>query len=166
MWGTFNVLFYEEQCVKLKMINLEEKNWQRWWKMSKTLSGRTGITFLPQRYYESNKEKLSNRQTEKYPQEMVISPSSDFREGWVSQMLVLSLSCSLVVNLQRRRLSKPEAWNALIILFFSPFSFSYSCQKKNVSFLFFPNCVSDLCRVTRMYQGLDKRNKTGHQMAF
>lgn len=73
--------------------------------MSKTLSGRTGITFLPRRYYETNKEKLSNRQTEKCPLEMVISPSSYFREGWVSQMIVLSLSSRFVVDLQRLRLS-------------------------------------------------------------
>lgn len=130
--------FMKNSVWNWKWLIWKKKNWQRWWRMSKTLSGRTGITFLPQRYYESNKEKLSNRQTEKYPQEMVISSSSDFREGWVSQMLVLSLSSSLVVNLQRRRLSKPEAWNALIILFFSPFSFSSSCQKKKSIIFVFP----------------------------
>lgn len=130
--------------------------------MSKMLLGRTGITSPPWRQVRKNflTERLKN-----VPKEMVISPSSYFTEGGISQMTVLSLSSSFVVNLQWLRLQKSEAQNARTILFFSPFIFSYSCQK-NVSFLFFPNCASDFSGMTSMYQGLDKGKKLDTKWLF
>lgn len=103
----------------------KKKNWQCWWRVSETSPGGKGSTFLPWRYSETNKEKLTKRQTEKCPRRCDFT-SSDFREEWVSQMTVLSVSSGFVVDFQWLRLPKPEAQNVLIIIFFSPFIFSYS----------------------------------------
>lgn len=127
------------------------------------LLGKTVITFSPWRQIRKN---FLTERLENVPKEMVISPSSYFGEGGISQMTVLSLSSSFVVNLQWLRCQKSEAQNALTILFFSPFIFSYSCQKKNVSFLFFSNCASDFSGMTSMYQGLDKGTKLDTKWPF
>lgn len=97
------------------------------------LLGKTVITFSPWRQIRKN---FLTERLENVPKEIVISPSSYFGEGGISQMTVLSLSSSFVVNLQWLRRQKSEAQNALTILFFSPFIFSYSCQKKMYHFCF------------------------------